>query len=409
MGDGVKNISPERKQFCEELRKLREEAFSPIHIISSQKQRPEDELSCLRDSYNLKVITDFQLLIGKSLNQFKEIQTFEDLLGRRNSLYLFEQYYEDLKNPKSGLRVLINEIKRANYVRPIKLFLDDRVHGNKAAYFIPSLDLAGLINTMAAPSSYRSFSITNLYHELGHMVMYHLYGKREPDGLYLGHEYRFNDLFEAKANLGIAWNEGFADAMKGLDYFDRRPVTYRDFKNPKWTAKSLQDKLGNEYLVKGVLSQYLENCDDKCHRVDLVKLRKIFNVMERAGVQNSLQEFLVDYVSIYPQNKEGFVSLLKKYHVVETDTDVANFFGIPNYAERRIIRFVESIDKYSDSLENSPVARAWKMMKNSGVRSTLLSREVPIEKRKELVWQVIHAIEQEALKDHQASHAMKSK
>ena len=120
--------------------------------------------------------------------------------------------------------------------------------------------------------------------------------------------------------------------------------------------------------------------------------------MERAGVENSFREFFVDYVMLYPKDKNEWVSLLKRYHVLSTDDEILSFFNSPNFLERYVAR-QDGYRKESIFLDKAARARAWEKLRRQGVRDKLLSKDIALQERIDLMHEAELFIQSEIRKN----------
>ena len=121
--------------------------------------------------------------------------------------------------------------------------------------------------------------------------------------------------------------------------------------------------------------------------VDVARFKKIIASMERAGLQSSFQEFVVDYIHDYPEDRKALVRILEECQIVFNDKELGEFLSAPNYVERSLKKFVDELDafplrlSYDRFIEKRLKIKKWKELSDKGARDILLSREVPLAQR----------------------------
>ena len=312
IGGQVTHLTPERKKYCDELANRRNDP----EFLSKRVDRPlsAEEKSCIEDTYSLNAVSDFRFLTGKSLKKRFEVRSLRDLFDHRYALYDFEANYEFLSQRRTGLRLIIEAIRRRHHGDPIDLFLSGPSPKASASYipawrtlikyYEPPIQMMHHGKKVLWPGN----TVTSISHELGHMLMHTLY-KTMPN--FHGKDTHAEDRSrrsDQQSSPGGAWAEGFAEAVAHLDSEFGSIVEPSEFHtNDRWIKRPLREKISNEYVVHAALLDFLRagTYDDKWNLVargDFAQQRfqRVVSVMEHAGVQDSFQEFLVDYMTDFP-------------------------------------------------------------------------------------------------------------
>jgi hypothetical protein len=346
-GQTLKKVD-EQKTMCARLF----EPFSNQYDHMSQSQRSE----CARGHYDMSKIGDYEFIVnGKSISNDPE-----GLVRTKATYTVSKMYYEELQNPKPVQKLLTKLYLKVTGRKKVPINIELKPHQNYTG--LASLN-KGLISIVDSLSDYegqtmmdiddsstwisRSMSVGTLNHELGHHLMYHFYKRKFPDYEgHWGHAKGVESLAEAIVNPGSAWAEGFADAMAEIEYPSRERLVPYDLVRSGWYKLSLRETLSNEFVIKHILDDYIRsewiNADgfnmSGVNDASIARLNKIFICMVRSGLQADFQEFVVDFLFQFPEEKEKFMKVLTRWrmshiaqapHVVERFIDRMNSFEQP--------------------------------------------------------------------------------
>lgn len=240
-------------------------------------------------------------------------------------------FFDSFTNPEPGLKILIEQIQQRNGGEKITVVLDSRVIRGPLGSFSPvSRGKVFLYDNLSKPKHKQSnggvMDHATLNHEMGHHLMYLLYGKKFPsyEG-HEGHDLEAETYFDSQTNLGAAWSEGFANAMGNLDGGSAGGRATRHDVSDDWLCKSLKARLSNEYVIEAVLTDYIMSRHQTGPRLYQVvldqesekRLQKIFHCMEVSGRQKSFQDFMGDFYAMYPEEAGRLDPLLRTYGLSE--------------------------------------------------------------------------------------------
>lgn len=272
----------------------------------------------------------FELRVGYRIGSYK-VRHGRQLMGRQATYQLASFFLPYLRDPPPGLRFLLDVLRERSGKEQVSIVFENRVGDRHGGWFHGRGQKIHLVDTLSpfdTQSAYiRGMDVATLYHELGHSLMYHLYGRKFPSYRgHEGHDARARRHWESETNQGTAWSEGFAGFVSNLDFHSSRQLrSSRDLPRP-WFEKKLAARLSNEYVIAAVLTDYVKSevpyKNTKMTTVVLnyasyCRLNKIFAAMRAFGMQENFWVFVRDFLSRYPEEAKRLNPILQNYGLTE--------------------------------------------------------------------------------------------
>ncbi|MCE9625526.1 MAG: hypothetical protein K8R69_08780 [Deltaproteobacteria bacterium] len=286
----------------------------------------------------LSQVEDFELRIRHRGVQ-RRIRRGAQLTRFQATYRLADFYLPTLRHPPPGLCFLANSLKELLGGSPITLVLETEIGRGSAGFFRQGKHRSGihLLDTLSARSGKGVengiMDTATLYHELGHSLMFYLYGKGMPD--YRGHpghdgEAESYDL--ARTNPGAAWSEGFAGAIANLDYHSSRGIYSATYLPEQWFHLSSEARFSNEFVIAAALTDYLKSEVSAGEGQTRViwdsaaesRLRKVFRCMSGSGLQGDFREFLREYSESFPEEMSRLRPILRDYGLEDFSSQKAD-------------------------------------------------------------------------------------
>ena len=289
-------------------------------------------LSCGDERLPVEQIRFFDLKVRRGGITYR-VKHGRQLMKTQGTYRLAKYFFPALIDPPEGLRVLISEVLQRNGGKKIPLVLEGKVTRTHMGFFRGSRASIHLFDTLSQPKGkkvdYGVMDRSTLHHEMGHHLMYLLYGKKFPsyEG-HEGHDREAEKYEDAVTNPGAAWSEGFAGAMGNLDGRGHDGLFSSTELSDAWFKKDLKNRLSNEYVITALLSEYIQSREKRGSMVYVVfnqdskaRLEKIFACMESSGLQKDFGVFAGDFLEQFPEEASRFKPLLGKYGFSESLQD----------------------------------------------------------------------------------------
>ncbi len=285
--------------------------------------------------FNVDDLKRFELRIANGVGSVK-VRRGGQLMGRQATYQLASFFLPYLRDPPPGLNFLLNALRELGGDEKVRVVFEKRVGDDHAGFFRrgrrPEIHIVDTLSPMNTDSTgIRGMDLGTLYHELGHSLMYHLYGGKLPSYRgHDGHDERARRHWESETNPGAAWSEGFAGAVSNLDFRSSHQLGSSADLPDAWFEKSLAARLSNEYVIAAVLTDYVKSevpyKDTKMTTVVLndasyCRLNKIFAAMRASGLQEDFGVFVRDFLSRYPEEGPRLNPILREYGMGELASD----------------------------------------------------------------------------------------
>ncbi len=286
--------------------------------------------------FNVDDLKRFELRIGNGVGSTRVWRGGQ--LMRRQATYQLASFYLDyLRNPPPGLGFLLDTLRELRGREQVRIVFENQVGDRHSGWFRgrgrhQEIHIVDTFSPLESESTnIRGMDVSTLYHELGHSLMYHLYGRKFPPYRgHEGHDDRAVRHWESETNPGAAWSEGFAGAISNLDYHSSKVLRGSGDLFPAWFEKSLEARLSNEYVIAAVLTDYVKSevpyKDTKMTTVVLndasyCRLNKIFAAMRASGMQEDFREFVEDFLRRHPEEGSRLNPILREYGLGELASD----------------------------------------------------------------------------------------
>lgn len=278
----------------------------------------------------------FELRIGNGIGSAR-VRRGAQLMRRQATYQLASFFLPYLRDPPPGLNFLLDTLRELGGNEKVKVVFEKRVGDDHAGFFRrggrhPEIHIVDTFSPLDTDSTdIRSMDVSTLYHELGHSLMYHLYGRKLPP--YHGHEGHDDGArrhWESETNPGAAWSEGFAGAVSNLDFRSSHQLGSSADLPDAWFEKNFAARLSNEYVIAAVLTDYVKSevpyKDTKMTTVVLndasyCRLNKIFAAMRASGLQEDFGVFVGDFLRRYPEEGARLNPILREYGLGELASD----------------------------------------------------------------------------------------
>lgn len=313
------------------------EAFFESFPVKDLESHPRKLRRDCGDAYfNVDDLKRFELRVGNGIGSAR-VWRGAQLMRRQATYQLASFFLPYLRDPPPGLNFLLNTLRDLGGKEKVRVVFENRVGDDHAGFFrrggrhpeIHIVDTLSPINTDS--TGIRGMDVATLYHELGHSLMYHLYGQKLPP--YRGHEGHDEEArrhWESETNPGAAWSEGFAGAISNLDFHSSHHLSSSAGLPDAWFEKKLAEKLSNEYVIAAVLTEYVKSevpyKDTEMTTVVLneasyCRLNKIFAAMRASGMQEDFGVFVRDFLARYPEEGGRLNHILRGYGLDELAGD----------------------------------------------------------------------------------------
>ncbi|MDL1871212.1 hypothetical protein FBR05_03305 [Deltaproteobacteria bacterium PRO3] len=329
--DSARRSEPDR----EDLSKCA--AFFESFPVKDLEAYPKKLRRDCGDAYfNVDDLKRFELRIANGVGSAR-VRRGAQLMGRQATYQLASFFLPYLRDPPPGLNFLLDTLRELGGDEKVRVVFEKRVGDDHAGFFRrgrrPEIHVVDTLSPMNTDSTgIRGMDLGTLYHELGHSLMYQLYGgKLPPYRGHEGHDDRARRHWESETNPGAAWSEGFAGAVSNLDFRSSHQLGSSADLPDAWFEKSFAARLSNEYVIAAVLTDYVKSevpyKDTKMTTVVLndasyCRLNKIFAAMRASGLQEDFGVFVGDFLRRYPEEGSRLNRLLRKYGLEELAGDV---------------------------------------------------------------------------------------
>ncbi|MCC6272199.1 MAG: hypothetical protein IT572_01925 [Deltaproteobacteria bacterium] len=305
----------------------------PIRDLEAHPRKLRRE--CGDAYFNVDDLKRFELRIGNGLGSAK-IRRGGQLMRRQATYQLASFFLPYLRDPPPGLNFLLDTLRELGGKEKVRVIFEQRVGDDHAGFFRrggrPEIHIVDTLSPMNTDSTdIRGMDVGTLYHELGHSLMYHLYGRKlSPYRGHEGHDEEARRHWESETNPGAAWSEGFAGAVSNLDFHSSHQLGWSTELPDAWFEKSLAARLSNEYVIAAVLTDYVKSevpyKDTKMTTVVLndasyCRLNKVFAAMRASGLQEDFGVFVKDFLRRYPEEGDRLNPILREYGLGELAGD----------------------------------------------------------------------------------------
>jgi len=244
------------------------------------------------------------------------------LMNRHSTYRLAQSFYPLLSRPGQGLTRLTQAILEMSGRDKVTLVLERRPNARYSSRALIGKNRPIIIHLSWPSKEYSGGTDrSSLYHELGHHLMYLTYGKKVPK--FAGrntHDPNNATLLEARTSPSAAWIEGFANAMEMIETpppYEAFPLDLSLEEFIAWKNSTLKNKLSNEFVIGSALGMYLRSDPNESKTAMLQRLDKVLASMKKHGMQNNFQEFVLDFLHDYPEERSRFLSQLKLFKMGE--------------------------------------------------------------------------------------------
>ncbi|MBT3182193.1 MAG: hypothetical protein HN337_06785 [Deltaproteobacteria bacterium] len=365
---------------------------------------PEEREECAREFFDLSTLSEYEFLIGS-----RPIRDTGQLVETRALFTVSKFYYSNLQEPSPLTTFLTKLYLKTTKRDRVPILIDTKAHRDFAGRAYLSRGTIQVVDTYSSyegqpafdpadPSTFigGSISIGTFNHELAHHIMYQLYGEEFPD--YEGHRGHNRDAtthVDATTNPGAAWAEGLANAMSMLTAGTPSELEPYQLRFTNWAERSTDEKISNEHIIGKLLSDFIisqikvsaRRTESRMDGDAFKRARRIFACLARSGLQKNFQEFVADYIFLYPGDRPRLEELLKDYSMAE-------IVKAPNLIDRFIAK-MDSIEVpiFGPSEDECRVGK-WKRIKESGaVERFLTNPELSPRQRLENMRKMERAIE----------------
>ncbi len=295
------------------------------------KALPRDlRRKCARKHWELNSIHPFQFAMP-GIFRPRLVRDPARLMRNQGTYRIAEFLFSGLLHPPAGLRHLTRTVLKLQGGEKITLVLERRPHRRYAGQFRYRRKEIRLADTLSRPrrskSGWGHMDGNTLYHEIGHNLMYLLYGGRFPAYRGPAHDRDERDPLGARTSPGAAWSEGFANGISLLDYGAEWQIDAWDMRTEvgrAWLRRPLEERLRNEYVIGTILGEYLKSQvpREQEGRTDLYVLfdsesrrrfDKVVHTMRVTGLHRDFGEFLADFSHRHPEEMERLAPILGRF------------------------------------------------------------------------------------------------
>lgn len=363
-------------------------------------QLPDDVRDrCAPEIFDLSKIRQFTFQTPKDEGGYRAVTSPAELLKDQGTYQLATLYFRVLQRPDGVLGALTQVALEWSGLDRLPLVLEPEPHQRYGGQLRFSSSADGvrieppaihLVDTISGSFGWMSSAV--LGHELGHFLMFYAYEGTMPDyGGHRGHDRIEVPPLQQAVPSGAAWSEGFANALYGLldsqtDFYPSRVAQER----PEWAALPQHDRLSNEWVIGGVLEQFMrrEVHDSEANMirldVDVGRLGHVLTTMRTAGLQQTFAEFVADYLLLYPEEREAMLKTLDRYAMA----DVAE---TPHFLTRYVeaMREGEGQPEWLGMSDHAAKQRAWAFLcRTSQVDIRLRDTSRPLSDRARLYQEI---------------------